>query len=243
MNDMVGWKRRGAPPRGVAAVTDQALKLLARPFGDGETVIVKPSNLVNSLAMMMLAMYPNAKAVLLYAPIESFLISIAKKEMWGRKWVRELLAGIRQDGYLVGGLNSDELLQLTDLQIAALGWLSQHSLFAHIANKLGSERIKVLDSKTLLGNQHQAIQALTQHFDIALSPGQLTDILKGPAFNSHSKFGQKSDSATFNAVDREKEQSAMADLHGEEIKMVADWTRAVAASQNIKMDFGSKILG
>src|SRR5258706_7689081 len=36
LNDVVGLRRRGAPPRAVARIADAATRLLARPFGAGE---------------------------------------------------------------------------------------------------------------------------------------------------------------------------------------------------------------
>ena len=54
LNDMVGWRRRGADPRLLGAILDDVLTLLARPFAPGEAVVVKPSNVLNSIAPAML---------------------------------------------------------------------------------------------------------------------------------------------------------------------------------------------
>ena len=40
LNDVVGFRRRGAPPAAVARLADSATRLLARPFADGEREIV-----------------------------------------------------------------------------------------------------------------------------------------------------------------------------------------------------------
>lgn len=243
LNDMIGWRRRGADRTKWQDVLDQSLNLLSRPFGDDRAVIIKPSNICTPLAIPVLAAKPDSKALLLYAPIESFLKSIAKKEMWGRIWVRDVLIGTRQDGYLIDGFEADDLLQLTDLQVAAIGWLSQHAAFAQVIDTIGAERVKTLDSENFLKQSDKTIDALSQLFGLNLDDEQKQTVLAGPAFTSHSKLDQNEDGEVFDASARQAEQDQMTNLHGKEIEMVAQWTRAVAESQNIKMDIGTELLG
>jgi len=242
LNDMVGWRRRGADNQKLAAVLDKSLDLLARPMGDDRAVIVKPSNICTPLAIPILRLREQSKALLLYAPLESYLQSIAKKEMWGRIWVRDVLIGTLKDGYAVGGFSPEELLQLTDLQVAAIGWLSQQAAFAKIIETIGADRVRMLDSDSFLTNQATTIQSLNQFFDLGMDNEEIAEILDGPAFNSHSKLDQAKRGAVFDAESRQEEQSQMAELHGAEIDMVAKWAKAVAESENIKMDIGSNLL-
>ena len=80
LNDLSGWRQRGADAAKLAEVLDSALTLLARPFAPGEAVIVKPSNLINPFAAAMLAMRPQAHALLLHAPLPLYLASIARND-------------------------------------------------------------------------------------------------------------------------------------------------------------------
>ncbi|QTD56970.1 hypothetical protein [Parasphingorhabdus cellanae] len=242
LNDMIGWRRRGADPAQQQKVIDQSLSLLARPFGADQAVIIKPSNICNPLAIDMLRMRPDAKALLLYAPIEGFLKSIAKKEMWGRIWVRDVLIGTLKDGYAIGGFSQDELLQLTDLQVAAIGWLSQHALFAKIIAEVGKDRVKTLDSETFLARSPETIAALSTLYGLKMNDRQISDVVQGPAFTSHSKLDQGKPGEVFDAKARGKEQQKIAEVHGTEIDMVATWAKAVADSQGIKLDIGSTLL-
>lgn len=242
LNDMIGWRRRGADPAKWKQVLDQSLNLLGRPFSDDKAVIIKPSNICTPLAIPMLMSRPEAKALLLYAPIESFLRSIAKKEMWGRIWVRDVLIGTRQDGYLIDGFTGEDLLKLTDLQVAAIGWLSQHAAFAKIIDAIGKDRVRTLDSDTLLARSSETIAALSELFDLDFDDDRLQQILNGPAFTSHSKLEQNEPDKIFDAEARQLEQDNIAKLHGNEITMVATWTKAVADSQNIKFSLSSKLI-
>jgi len=54
LNDMVGWRRRGADNQKLMAVLDKSLELLARPMGDDRAVIIKPSNICTPLAIPVL---------------------------------------------------------------------------------------------------------------------------------------------------------------------------------------------
>jgi len=240
LNDMIGWARRGADITKRNEVLDQSLALLSRPFDGDNSVIIKASNICTPLAIPMLQMRPSAKALLLYAPIESFLKSIAKKEMWGRIWVRDVLLGTRDDGYLIGGFTADDLLKMTDLQVAAIGWLSQHAAFAKAIDT--TERVKTLDSDSFLNRQRETIEALNNLYRLNLGVSDIDSVLNGAAFTSHSKLGQGTRDGAFDAQAREAEQKQMAELHGAEIEMVSKWTAAVADSQGIAMDVGSPLL-
>lgn len=241
LNDMIGWRRRGADRQRLAATLDQSLNLLARPMAQDRAVIVKPSNICTPLAIPSLRLRPQAKALLLYAPLESYLQSIAKKEMWGRIWVRDVLIGTMKDGYAVGGFSQEELLQLTDLQVAAIGWLSQHAAFAKIIDAIGADRVRTLDSDSLLANRTTALNALNRLFELGMDREQIAGVRNGPAFNSHSKLDQAIAGDVFDATTRQEEQKRMAALHGAEINMVSRWAKAVAESQKIKLELGSRL--
>ena len=241
LNDMIGWRRRGADRQKLAAVLDTSLDLLARPMGDDQAVIVKPSNICTPLAIPALKLRPESRALLLYAPLESYLQSIAKKEMWGRIWVRDVLIGTLKDGYAVGGFSPEELLQLTDLQVAAIGWLSQHAAFARIIEAIGSDRVRTLDSDSFLANQQTTLHALNRFFNLGMSDKKIAEVRNGPAFTGHSKLDQAKRGAVFDADARKAEQSEMAALHGSEIDMVSQWARAVADSQNIALELDGRL--
>lgn len=222
LNDLSGWLRRGAERRALAERLDSALTLLARPFGPGEAIVLKPSNLINPFASAMLAMRPEAKAVLLYAPLPLYLASIAKKGMWGRLWVRELFVKIAPGGMLDYGFSAEEIMRQTDLQIAAIGWLGQHRLFAQLASQFGPERIRTLNSEQLLARPVEALHELGALFGLRFDAAA---VAAGPAFTSHSKGG-----AAFDADARRAEQREAASVHAEEVEKVTIWAEAVAAA-------------
>ncbi len=231
LNDIVGFRRRGAVPAAVARSADAALRLLARPFGAGEAVVAKPSNILNPLAELLMALQPKAKAVFLFAPLETFLISVVRKGLPCRLWVRELLEGFLQEGYVNLGIAPEDCFRLTDLQVAAVGWLAQHARFAALAAKLGPGRIATLDADRMTADPVAALTAVTAHYGLACDAAAIAEMAAGPSFSRHSKSG-----AAFTPADRKIEYAQARAAHGDEIDLVLEWARRVADTAGVSME-------
>lgn len=232
LNDVVGMRNRGAPPAAVARSADLALRLLARPFAPGEGVVVKPSNLLNPYAELLLALAPEARAVFLYAPLETFLVSVVRKGLPCRLWVRELMEGYLRAGIVAPlGIAPEDVFRQSDLQVAATGWLAQHRLFAALAGRIGPARLRTLTSEQLTGDPARVIAAAAAHYGLALSPAAVARIATGPAFTRHSKSG-----AAFTPDQRHDEYAEARRAHADEIDMVHDWALKVAQQAGIAMD-------
>ena len=189
LNDLVGWRHRGGGGAQVARVMDEGLRLLARPFSAGEATIVKPSNIVNPLIPAIMAMRPDARALFLYAPLEAYLASIARKGMWGRLWVRDLFGKLLREGMLGSlGIAPETYLGLTDLQVAAAGWLAQHQQFQTLAGTL-NQRVATLNSETFVDRPGDTLGAVGRLFDLDLDPSAITAIINGPVFSRDAKNG------------------------------------------------------
>ena len=228
LNDLVGWRHRGGDPRRIGAVLGDGLRALARPFAPGERCVVKPSNIANGLAAAMLAERPEAAAVLLYAPLETYLGSIASKRLWGRLWVRELLAGFLKEGLVDLGFEPQAIFLQSDLQVAAVGWLAQHALFAKLA-RAWPERVRTLDSEVLLAQPEHALAAIDTLFDVPDSDAGREAIVRS-VFRQHAKFGGE-----FDAEARKADQQAALSLHAEEVGMVLAWAAKVAEGANVSL--------
>lgn len=230
LNDLVGWRHRGAKGTDVARVLDEGLRLLARPFAPGEAVVVKPSNIVNPLIPVILALRPEARALLLHAPLDAYLASIARKGMWGRLWVRDLFGKLLREGMLAPlGIAPDDYLGLTDIQVAAAGWLAQQRQFQDIAMKLG-DRVATLDSDMLVARPADSLVALARLFGLALDDHAIAGIVNGPIFARNAKDG-----GDFAPGQRAQDARRGLELHGEEVEKVAHWARALADRGGIAM--------
>ena len=235
LNDLVGWRHRGGTSAQVAPVLDAALTLMARPFETDESVVIKPSNLLNYLAPDMLTARPDAGCVLLYAPLNLYLGSIAAKGLWGRLWVRDLLGKQLSDGMIDLGFEPEDYLLQSDLQVAAVGWLAQHNLFARMALRW-PDRIRTLNSETLLDQPEAALSAISDLFGISASPDTLSATV-GKVFRRHAKFGGE-----FGKAEREAGQKSAAALHGDELEKVIIWAEAVAQNADVSMNLPGSLL-
>jgi len=229
LNDLVGWRHRGGSPREIAPVLTDAIRLLARPFEAGEAVIIKPSNVVNGLIEPMLGLYPDARAILLHAPLRAFVTSIARKGMWGRLWVRELLSKQLTDGLVDMGFAPRDYLLLTDLQAAAVTWLAQQSLFDKLAAAVPA-RVRMLDSERLVAEPEAMMSRAARHFRLTLSDDAIAAIVAGE-FSREAKGG-----TTFEPGERAAAQRAGETSHGEEVDMVARWAEEVAKTASIPIN-------
>ena len=226
LNDVIGLQLRRGDPRRVAAAMDIALLLLARPLEAGEINVIKPSNLINPLIPLVTAMRTDIRGLLLHAPLDTFLASIARKEIEGRGWVRDLMWKLIHLGQAERfGFTDEDLYRHTDLQVAAVGWLAQQALFAEIAGQ--HDAFRTLDSETLIGRPVECLGALKELFGLAYDPQQ---VAAGPAFQTHSK-----DRGDFSAERREKERERGRALHAREIGIVLDWANRLAEHANIPM--------
>ena len=228
LNDMVGWRRRGADTQKLADVLDFSLALLSRPLGNDGHVVLKPSSIVNAIAPALLGIRPKAQALLLYAPIEDFLSSIAVKGLWGRKWVRTSLIGQAKDNALSHRFTTEQLLELTDLQAAGLGWLSHLAIFTRMQAKYGSDRVAICDSASLLREPLETTLAFYSHFKIAIDDKQADEVAQGEAFTRNSK-----DRSEYSASQRREQLDQTRASNREEIEMVAEWVRRLAADIGI----------
>ena len=233
LNDLTGWQHRGGTAAQIAPVLDAGLTLLSRPFGADEAVVIKPSNVTNGLAPGMLEMRPEARALLLHAPLRVYLASIARKGMTGRLWVRDLLLKQLREGLHPFGYSGEDYLGQTDLQVAAIGWLAQHALFARMAVQFG-DRVRTADSEKLMADPAAAMSRLAVLFGLDLDAEAVTI---GPAFTRHSKFG-----GSFGQGQRIDEQTEGLSGHADEIEKVAMWADAVAASVGVPMALPAGLL-
>lgn len=238
LNDLMGWRYRGGDRQMVAMVLDHSLRILARPFGEGEQVIIKPSNLINPLIPAIMAMRPEAKALLLFAPLEDYLASIARKGMWGRLWVRDLLSKLLLEGFIDLGIEPQDYLKLTDIQVAAVGWLAQQAQFANLLSGTAATRFASLNSEHLTARPKRSIAGLAKLFGLPLSEERIDAIVSGPAFTKNSKTGEH-----FAPGQRNAEKLSGLAQHAEEIEMVVNWAKAIAESRNIPMALPASLLG
>ena len=235
-NDLIGWRQRGASLPVWTTVTRDILAAIARPFEHQETVVAKMSNVVTAMAPELLDASPSSKAILMYAPLETFLTSVAKKGMEGRLWVRTLFAGLIREGVTELGYDGASLFGQTDLQIAALGWLVQQRMFEQLIAGPLAERLRSLRSDRFLQDPASVSAEAAKFFGIIPAMDEPVGSKNTSIFNRHSKTG-----SAFGLGERTMEYQRAREVHGEEITRVVIWAEQVAAHNQIELDLAQSL--
>lgn len=216
------WSNSRRTPGALEALT-VTLDLLSRPLARGEVQIVKPSTVVNHIIPQLLHARPDAKAIVLFSSLDTFLRAIARRGLEGRIYARELFHQFAPVIPLEAGFSEDAML-LADLQIAAQAWLMQASFMESVAKRLGTSRVRVLNSDTLLENPKGTLCAAGAFFNLKMTPEIAQSVAEGPVFQEHAKeLGRP-----FNAEAQRAQYDDAGVVHREELMMTKDWARALA---------------
>ena len=233
LNDVALAARRGLDTQDL----DRILALLARPTLPGEVVIAKPGNEANSAIPHLLARQRTSRALLMSSPIEAFLASVANKGMWGRLWARRVHAGLRSFQPRDPGYSDADLLQQTDLQVAALVWLAHRGQFAELA-QMASGRYRTLLAEQLLADRSGSLAAVSAWFGLGLAEPEIAAIADGPVFKHNAERADENFDEAARAASRAQAEAA----YGEEIAMVTQWAETVAGHVGLPRDFGPALL-
>ena len=214
------------------------LNLLSRPLSPGESQIVKPSNVASHLLPDVLHLRPDAKVLVLYSPLRSFLEAIARRDNGGRAFGRQIFQGFASSIPLQATFSPEEQLLLTDLQIAAQAWLMQMAFFASIIRHYGPQRVRTLNSEALLADSATTLGKVGKFFDLVQKTRDWSDIAAGPIFKEHAK----EHGLPFDARAHRAQLAAAGATHANEINAVDDWARLVAQRANAPLTLGDTVL-
>jgi hypothetical protein len=202
--------------------------LLSRPFSSGEAVVSKMSSVGNGLAATIAEICPNTQILCLQTPLEQMLASLASKGSAGREGARRLFVGLQNSRMTCISLSEAELREHSDLQLAALAWLSIQKMMWDAEERFGPERVRSLRSDHLFGQPRESLVAIADHFRVALD---VEARLASGVLSRHAKTGD-----AYDATKRAEVLKETLRTHGDEIAWVLDWARKAAAANGIACD-------
>lgn len=197
--------------------------LLARPWGEGEAVFVKPTNHANMLIPALLAARPDASAVLMTGPLSGFLRSVDKRALLGRRWGRQLYLEVMGYAGMDLGMDGREQFSMTDLQAAGLAWFLSQRMFTQLLSGPDGARLRVLDGDLFDLNRADTVEAVMQLAGIAADPKAIERVVDGPLLRSHAKVG-----GTFTG-----DTAAAAPALAQECEQVSQWIGMIAEQAGI----------
>lgn len=218
----------GAGAAGQGALAPVAA-LLARPWGAGEAVFLKPTNHANRLAPALMQALPQARAVLMTNPLPSFLAAVVRKGMRGRRWGRQLYLEMMSYAGMDLGLDGREQFLMTDLQATGLAWFLNQRFLAALVQNFG-ERVRVLDGDALARDPAATLAAVYAFAGHAVAEERIAAIANGPVFARDAKTGE--DFAAKSARDNAATSSAVTE---DEIAKVGEWVGMIARQAGLSV--------
>ncbi|AKQ41370.1 hypothetical protein CP97_03960 [Aurantiacibacter atlanticus] len=213
----------GDPAKGlVKPVCD----LLSRPWSDGRAVFVKPTNHANMLIPHLLSARPDARAILMTNPLSSFLRSVDRRALMGRRWGRQLYLEIMGYAGMDIGMDAREQFSMTDLQAAGLAWfLSQRFFTMLLAGREGA-RLRSLDGDRFDLDRADTIKAVLDFSGLSSDAVQIERIVDGPLFRRHAKLGGEF------AMESLTERSPS---YAQECEQVSQWIGMIAQQADVEI--------
>ncbi len=206
----------------VDALLSRLLALLGRPWAPDGRVLVKPTNLVNRLMRPMLAMSPNARAILLYSSFREFLLSCFKKLPHAEVAVRWMAQLLIRDSALQAelGLSGEEPFNL--VESCALTYYAQLAIYADALAADREDRLRTLDMRAMLDRPAATVAASARWLG-------MPDALVGLDARVAAEFSRdsKKSSREFDTGQREREKAELEQRYGETIERALAWSREV----------------
>lgn len=221
--DLASYKRHVKPeaanPKGWNELVEIGLRLLGKPFADGESVLIKPTNISNNLIEDVVGRDSTGGVLLLYSRLEKFLISVLKKGEHGRSWARTCFNTLSRNAEQTRDLSHRQLMRLTDLQIAALVWQLQIDEYQRVLHAFPHARIRTLDCDRLLADPPAVLARLSEFMNCGFDKGDIDQQVERH-FRRHSKDAERA----YDATERSEEYEKTASLHRSELDVILAWS-------------------
>lgn len=192
-----------------------ALRMLGRRYAPEAPVVIKANVPVNFIVDALMAQRPDAPAIFLYYPLETYLLAILRSENH-RGWVMSVSK--EMEGELNRIEPCDHAPTTPEIAAARL-WLAQIRIYADAVTRY--PRAASLDAATLFAQPAAVLEAATRLLGIEVSAENLAATASGPLFSTYSK----TPGVAFDNSDRLARETEQRALLGLELAAAADWIR------------------
>ena len=207
------WNQKGQ------SLIDLMLTLLNKTYADGESILIKPTNLANNLIDDVMNALPASRGILLYTDLRDFLISNLKKTDDTKQKIPWLAS---EAATLVNYKNDfPDIIpaQLPHLRAAAVFW---HAQMLHFLQLLASwpQRLRVLDARKLLKEPAVTLECASNWLQLGLNREHFAQVINGDIWNTNAKDPRYEYGLEF----RERENRVIIDEFGTQIEETMAWT-------------------
>lgn len=213
-----------------------ALTMAQKRYLPTQPVIVKANVPVNLMLPEVMSGIPGSKGLLLYLPLEAYLLSILKSEA-NRSWIQGLCREIGWRFCKVLNLDPALIADLSIPQATGFVWLAQMRLFADALKAMPG--LKTLNAETFFQAPAPVLEALAKHFTVGLDRAYFDELTAGDLFNRHAKDPGR----VFDDEARRTELEARKRALSGDIEEALAWTRPKARAVKLPKKLGNALYG
>lgn len=210
-------------------LTRLILALLGRTFVDRERILIKPTNSANNL--LPLVAETDAKIILLYGSLRSFLVSVLKKGEACKSFVRQQYNIFALDSDGLAKIPQRQAVGLTDLQAAAVVWRHQMELFQRTLQQAPHTQIRSLNFEDLITNPEQTLRAASAHLELPHAEGTFFGVAENQVFSRNSKFTDQ----TYGADQRHHDVNVIEERYGDTLDVIEQWAGQLDLGTSLQM--------
>jgi len=195
------------------------LRLLAKQYSRGDSVVIKASNVANNLIPELLHL-TSGRILYLFGGLEGFIVSNLKKAAETQQKVPELLERISSYGSLAR--QHPEYLAAARgnfYRECAMLWLVSNEHFLEQAESCEGDRCRTLSAEHFLSTREDNLERVCSWFDHPASPTELQAMTSDDIFGRHAKDPNQ----PFGDAQRMTEKRQILDRHGKEIAAAQRW--------------------
>jgi hypothetical protein len=219
--------RTTAPPGAVwRQCLGLAAALLGRRYAEDQPVIVKANVPVNFIIDELMKLNPDSGGVLLYAPLERYLLSVLKTPMHAR-WIDNVTGQLAIGLAEVLGAQAPDLSALTTAERAGCLWLAQMRLFRAALSR--HDRLRSLDCEVLFERPSDVVGAAMDLAGAPLAPPEIDEIVNGELFRRHAKDPAR----RYDADARRGEMRALAERLAPDVERACRLVREIDADDPV----------
>lgn len=213
-----------------------ALTMAQKRYRQGQPVIVKANVPVNLMLREVMQGIPGTKGLLLYLPLEAYLLAILKSEA-NRSWIQGLSREIGWRFCRVLNLDPAAIADLSIPQATGFVWLAQMRLFADALKAMPG--LKTLNAENFFQTPAPVLDALAKHFTVGLDRAYFDELTAGDLFNRHAKDPGR----VFDDEARRTELEARKRALSGDIGEALAWTRPKAKAVKLPKTLGNALYG
>jgi len=197
-----------------------AIRMLSKSWSPAEVPVIKATDSCNNIINRLLGHSPGSAALLLYSQLGDFLVANLKSD-GRRQFLRRLLGRSILDAAADPLLREVDARSLDDARAAAFVWMVQMLSYRN-ALEGQAGRCRALDVSHLLARPERVLPAVADHLGLALTDEEVSAVLQGPVWHTHSKDGSIGE---YNAQERARDKTSLSLDLEREIMVATDWVR------------------